>query len=60
MPQSDTTAYEYQPEEPTTKAQYERIVNAIKADMKSEIKEDVGQEHVDCPGGACPISFNGS
>lgn len=54
MPQADTTAYEYQPEQPVTKAEYERIA----ASIEQEVKEDIGLEHVDCGGGACPISFN--
>lgn len=56
MPQSDTSAYEYQPEEQVTKHDYELICASITSD--DEIKEDVGKEHVDCAGGACPISFN--
>lgn len=55
MPQADTSAYEYQPEEPVTKEQFEMIARAIK---DSEVKQDVGLEHVDCSTGACPISFN--
>lgn len=55
MPQSDSSAYEYQPEEPTTRARYESIMSAIKDDAT---KEDIGFEHVDCGSGACPISFN--
>lgn len=54
MPQSDTSAYEYQPEEPVTKHEFEMIAQAI---IESDVKEDVGQEHVECAGGACPISF---
>ncbi len=54
MPQSDVAAYEYQPEEPVTKAKYEEISYAIRA----ELEEDIGREHVDCDGGACPIDFN--
>jgi adenosylcobalamin-dependent ribonucleoside-triphosphate reductase len=54
MPQSDVAAYEYQPEEPVTKAKYEEIAHAIRA----ELEEDIGREHVDCEGGACPIDFN--
>lgn len=57
MPQTDATAYEYQPEEPTTKAQYELISNAIRA-SDEDVKEDIGMEHVDCGAGGCPISFN--
>lgn len=55
MPQSDTSAYEYLPEQPVTKAEFETIVAAIKADV--EVQEDVGVEHVDCASGACPINF---
>jgi len=55
MPQTDDSAYEYQPEEPTTKAQYELIVNALKSE--GSIQEDIGLEHVDCSTGSCPISF---
>jgi ribonucleoside-triphosphate reductase (formate) len=58
MPQSDTSAYEYLPEQPVTKAEFEMIVNAIKKD--EEIQEDVGMEHVDCASGACPINFGGN
>jgi hypothetical protein len=54
MPQSDIAAYEYQPEEPVTKAKYEEISHAIRA----ALEEDIGREHVDCDGGACPIDFN--
>jgi ribonucleoside-triphosphate reductase (formate) len=55
MPQSDTSAYEYQPEEMVEKSRYEMVCAAIKED---EMKEDIGLEHVDCDSGACPISFN--
>ncbi len=53
MPQEDAAAYEYQPEEPVTKAEYEGIAHAIKA----ALEEDISKEHVDCEGGACPIDF---
>ncbi|MDB5896128.1 MAG: recombinase [Rhodoferax sp.] len=55
MPQSDTSAYEYLPEQPVSKHEYEQIAAAIAA--VGAIKEDVGLEHVDCASGACPISF---
>ena len=55
MPQSDTSAYEYLPEEPVTKAKFQMIVDAIKKD--EEVQEEVGMEHVDCASGACPINF---
>ena len=60
MPQIDGTVYEYQPEEPTSRAHYEAICNAIEAasgGKESEIKEDIGLEHVDCSSGACPVDF---
>ncbi|CAO3459569.1 hypothetical protein [Azospirillum argentinense] len=56
MPQSDATAYEYQPEQPVTKAEYELIREQIR---EVAAKEDIGFEHVDCGSGACPIDFNG-
>lgn len=55
MPQTDTSAYEYLPEQPVTKAEYELIANAIQAD--ADLQEDVGMEHLDCGTGACPINF---
>lgn len=54
MPQTDTSAYEYQPEQPVTKQQFEMIAAAIEND---NVKEDIGFEHVDCGAGACPIDF---
>jgi adenosylcobalamin-dependent ribonucleoside-triphosphate reductase len=56
MPQADTTAYEYQPEQPVTKHEFEMIVAAIKD--SEEVKEDIGFEHVDCGAGGCPIDFS--
>jgi adenosylcobalamin-dependent ribonucleoside-triphosphate reductase len=55
MPQTDAanSAYEYLPEEPVTKAQYEEITRAI----TEAVAEDIGREHVDCSSGACPIDF---
>jgi hypothetical protein len=54
MPQTDSTAYEYQPEQPVNKHEYQMISDAIK---QSKIKEDIGFEHVDCGAGGCPVSF---
>lgn len=54
MPQTDTSAYEYQPEQPVTKQEFEKIAAAIAND---DVKEDIGFEHVDCGAGACPIDF---
>ncbi len=56
MPQADTTAYEYQPEQSVTKAEYEGISHAIQQAME----EDISREHIDCAGGACPIDFKES
>jgi len=53
MPQEDGTAYEYQPEEPVTKARYESVA----ASIQQGLAEDVDREHVDCASGACPIDF---
>ena len=58
MPQSDTSAYEYLPEQPITKIEFDKIAAAIRRD--DALQEDVGQEHVDCASGACPIDFNKS
>lgn len=55
MPQSDDlTAYEYLPEEPVAKAEFERIARAI---QRTALSEDVEREHLDCATGACPIEF---
>ena len=56
MPQADTTAYEYQPEQPVTKHEFEMILAAIKD--SEQVKQDVDFAHVDCAGGACPVDFN--
>lgn len=53
MPQTDSTAYEYQPEQPITREEYE----AFSALIVSGSKEDIGLEHVDCSSGACPVDF---
>jgi hypothetical protein len=55
LPITDTSAYEYLPETPVSKAEFERIAAAIHDAGKNE--EDVGVEHVDCQNGACPISW---
>lgn len=56
MPQEDCVSYEYQPEEPLTKAKYEEAVAKIKTEFGSA-SEDIGREHVDCASGACPIDY---
>jgi hypothetical protein len=57
MPQSDTSAYEYLPEQPVTPQEFADIVANIQAGV---VKEEVGFEHVDCASGACPVDFLGS
>lgn len=57
MPQADTSAYEYQPEQPVTKHEFDLIAAAIAAANDAEVKEDIGLEHVDCASGACPVDF---
>lgn len=52
MPQVDATAYEYQPEEPLTKEQYEELMAGIE-----QTTEDIGREHVECGAGGCPVDF---
>lgn len=54
MPQEDVASYEYQPEQPLTKAEYERVTRGLKQQMTG----DIGKEHVDCANGACPVDFN--
>jgi GrpB-like predicted nucleotidyltransferase (UPF0157 family) len=54
MPQEDKSAYEYLPETPVTKHEFEEIAAAI----DRVVHEDVGFEHVDCASGACPVDFN--
>ena len=53
MPQEDISAYEYQPEEAVTKAEYEKIANSI----REILEEDIGSEHVGCDAGGCPVDF---
>ena len=53
MPQVDSSAYEYQPEEAITKAQYESVCREIEKVME----EDISKEHIDCDNGACPVDF---
>jgi adenosylcobalamin-dependent ribonucleoside-triphosphate reductase len=54
MPQADNAAYEYLPEEPINKAEFEARMRAV----KQALEEDVDKIHIDCAGGACPVDFN--
>ncbi len=56
MPQTDLSeiAYEYLPEEPITKEEYDRICGELREEA---VAEEIGLEHVDCSTGACPIDF---
>ena len=53
MPQEELVSYEYQPEEPVTKARFEEIVKSI----EKARYEDISKEHIDCSTGACPVDF---
>lgn len=53
MPQEELVSYEYQPEEPVTKARFEEIVKSIERVRY----EDISKEHIDCSTGACPVDF---
>ena len=53
MPQQDSTAYEYQPEQPVTISEFMRVLNEIEAD--ESLMEDIDFEHLKCETGACPI-----
>jgi len=53
MPQQDSTAYEYQPEQPVTISEFMKALNEIEAD--ESLLEDIDYEHLKCETGACPI-----
>jgi hypothetical protein len=59
MPQEDTSSYEYLPEQAISREEYETIQAGLEQSVwkKSEVKEDIGREHVDCANGACPVDF---
>lgn len=52
MPQVDTTAYEYQPEEAITSREFMRVVHEIR---DSEMIEDIDMESLRCSAGSCPL-----
>lgn len=54
MPQTKDVAFEYQPEEPLTKAEYEAHRTAI----SGQRTEEVDRVHIACDSGACPVDFN--
>ena len=45
--------YEYLPEQPVTQEVYDQI----EASIQQGLDEDIGREHVECEGEACPITF---
>jgi len=53
MPQIETTAYEYQPEEAVTISRFMKVITEI-ADQ-DEVMEDISLDHLKCDSGACPI-----
>jgi hypothetical protein len=50
---ADDSVYEYLPEQPLTKAEFEATLSGI----RSAMSEDIGREHVGCDNGACPVDF---
>jgi adenosylcobalamin-dependent ribonucleoside-triphosphate reductase len=54
LPEQENLSYEYQPEQPMNKQEFENLVRSIEV----EIDEDIDKVHVECAGGACPIDFN--
>lgn len=54
MPQTDASAYEYQPEEPVSRERFQEIV----AQIQKGVKEEVAFEHIDCGSGGCPVDFD--
>ena len=52
MGQEDGSSYEYLPEEPITREQYDLSMSKI-----TLAAESIGREHVDCGTGGCPIDF---
>lgn len=57
MPMTDTSAYEYQPEEKMTTSRYNQVISEIQNDEEEDTVEEVSMVHVDCQSGACPIDF---
>jgi hypothetical protein len=57
MPQTDTSIYEYQPEEMVTTSRYQQIVSEIKKlnPNGDEDKEDIMLEHIACGSGVCSL-----
>jgi adenosylcobalamin-dependent ribonucleoside-triphosphate reductase len=56
MPQQDSTAYEYQPEQPVTNSEFMRVLKEIERNTgEIEVIEDIDYEHLKCESGACPI-----
>lgn len=53
MPQQDSTAYEYQPEQPVTISEFMKVLDEIEKD--ESLLEDIDYEHLKCESGACPI-----
>ena len=53
MPQTDITAYEYNPEQPVTNSEFMKVVNEIQSD--EELKEEIDLDSLKCSSGACPI-----
>ncbi len=56
MPQQDSTAYEYQPEQPVTTSEFMKVLHEIEKSREQEkVEEDIDFEQLKCDTGACPI-----
>jgi ribonucleoside-triphosphate reductase (formate) len=57
MPQTDATAYEYQPEQSVTISEFMKVVNEIENDavLADKVSEDIDLDSLKCASGACPI-----
>jgi hypothetical protein len=55
MPQEDVSAYEYLPEQPITREEYERLMSAIAQPVATERYSD---DDLTCGAGGCPIELD--
>jgi len=53
LPVTDTSAYEYVPEQAISKVEYEKLARAV----VGVANEQVDFAHVDCGAGGCPVDF---
>lgn len=60
MPQTDISAYEYQPEEAMTSSRFQQIISEIENSNQNQYQNDekVDFVHVDCKNNVCPVDFH--